>query len=262
MKTKIIVLMLCIAVSGAVQAETRSNGNVTMSSVGDNLLVIMINSSKKIFLYQVSNQGKCALKAVRTWHYDAQFANGLKTECHSGVYPRKTLVDSRANGLEIIKWMKASTYVFDPEFSMQGFGTSGSLSGSGRDISVCFEISRTSGLYVILDMENYALLLYHLNGQGITFRSCRSIFAELQIPYYYPGTAAKNPLVIRHQLLAMKEAIDKQNPAVEFEFQEYDLAVNTDTEKIKNTDENTEDKKDDEEERNKMDKEEKKVSSK
>jgi len=256
MKMKIIACMLCIAVSGAVQADTRSNGDVTMSSIGDNLLVIMINSSKKILLYQVSNQGKCALKGVRTWHYDAQFANGLKTECHSGVYPRKTLVDSRANGLEVIKWMKASSYVFDPKFSMPGFGTNSAGSGSGGDLSVCFDISRTSGLYAILNMENYAILLYHVNAQGITFRSCRSIFAEVQIPYYFPGTTAKNPLVIRNQLLGMKEAIDKQKPKIPFEFKDLEMAGKTDTDKKKDSDDDTDKKKDDTKEEKKEEKKE------
>ena len=162
-------------------------------------------------MYQVNNQGKCALRAVRTWHYDAQIANGLITNYHSGVYPRATLVDSQANPVNLRKWMRKQGYEFNPAYSIKGFGKSSG--GSGGDLTVSFALSGTSGLTVILDTEHFALLVYEVNARGVKFCVCRSILAEIQIPFYFPDKVAKpNPLEIRKKLLDLAKDINKKNP--------------------------------------------------
>jgi len=211
-------LLLIYAVSG-IFAETQSNGSITMTSNGDDILAIMIHESKKILIYQV-NQRNCALKAVRTWHYDAQFAYGIKTDYHSGVYPRETLVDSQANPLRLRIWMTKQGYAFDPNYSVKGLGRSGG-SGLGGDLVVNFELTKTNGLLVILDAENYALLIYQINAREIKFCVCRSILAEIQIPFYYPGRIAEpTPLRVREMLKALEKEINKKNPTIPFVMKE------------------------------------------
>jgi hypothetical protein len=214
MKMLITFLTVCMLICTGIHAETRSNGSVTMSSVGDDMLVILLHGHKKILMYKVNSQGACALKTVRTWHYDCQFANGLKTLYHSGTYPKDSVVDNKANGLKIVEWMVKQKYVFDPEYQAQGLGKTGS--SSGGDLAVHFERSRTSSLMVILDSETYSLLLYEVNGQGVFFRSCRSILAEIQIPFYFPAKMPDNPVMIRNLLKGLEKAINKKKPEIPF----------------------------------------------
>lgn len=218
MKKIVIVCLIAVLSSVSLYGETQTNGSVTLSSVGDDTLVIMLHARKKMLVYQV-NQRVCALKAVRTWHYDAQLAYGIKTGYHSGVYPRETMVDSQANPIRLQKWMKAQGYTFNPNYTVQGLGRGGS--GGGGDVTVSFQLSRANGLVVILDAENYALLVYEVNPREIKFCLCRSILAEVQIPFHYPGRVTKpSPLEVRSVLQKLEKEINKNNPQIPFVIKE------------------------------------------
>lgn len=204
-------------------AETVNNGGVTLFSVNDDLLGIVVHADKKIMLYQINPQN-VALKAIRTWHYDAQYSEMLRTMVEEGCYPKGSRVDATASPNKLVDFFKRAGLKFNPAAKITSLGSGGKSASGGSNPTILLGTSTTQGLLVILDIENVALVVYNVGSQGITFLMCRSLIMDLQIPLFYPAVTSGTPLNVRQELVIMQRKLEKErlpNEAVPFKVTEH-----------------------------------------
>lgn len=225
------IIVLCAALwcgmPALVEAESVSNGTMTMFTVGDNVLTILLHAEKKILVYRVAvTPATIALKSVRTWHYDGQFANTLKTLAADGTYPNRK-IDNNSSPSTIAAWLKLVKVVFNPEFKIPGVNAV--APGVGADLSITFNPSSTEALLVLFDAKNSALLVYRIKEQGVDFLACRSIIADVQIPIFYPAEMQDTPAAIRDDLKKAEEKLPKgkklPQPGVEFVVEDMEYVI-------------------------------------
>jgi hypothetical protein len=206
-----VLIGLGLLLPGLMYGDMADNGKIKLFTVGNNVLTIMLNSEKRMLTYRIAaTPASIALKGVRTWHYDAQMARTLTTLSLDGTYPNKK-IDNDMHPQKVIEWMKKHDYKPSLTPKVGGLGQAAAKGGSsGGTLSVTFEVSRTESLLVLLDAENYALLLYRIKERGIEFLACRSILLDVQIPAVFPAETPNSPLKIRAKLKAIKEDLDKK----------------------------------------------------
>ena len=89
-KVMILAILLGIAAPAFVYAESVTNGGVTMMTVGDSMLCLLMHEDKRILMYKVSaTPATIALKSVRTWDLDdgdAQYLEGVKDNTYDFVH--------------------------------------------------------------------------------------------------------------------------------------------------------------------------------
>jgi hypothetical protein len=187
------------------RAETVTNGGITMFNIGDNLVGLLIHKEKKILMYQITvAPNNIALKSVRTWHYDAQYANTIKTLESDGMYPRN--LDPKNGPLRVLSYFKSrrdQTFTeFKPDYKIPGLADSQGVGGG--DLCLTLESSGNLGVLIILDAKNSALITYRASGQGLEHMGTRTILLDAQIPISYPTTGNKTPLAVRKDLLKVQ----------------------------------------------------------
>ncbi|MFH1708206.1 MAG: hypothetical protein ABIF71_09850 [Planctomycetota bacterium] len=201
--TAFLVCVLCVGIvaPAAMAGETVSNGAVSMFSIGNGILGILLHADKKLLVYEITDR-TLALKGVRTYHYDGQFARTISTLKMEGTYPlRGRLIDTAAAPFALYEDLfKKEEYTFDPKYKVPGLAEKSS--GGGGDLALLIEKSTSEGLLVILDAKNAALLVYVINKQKIQFVTCRSIMMEAQIPLFFPAANDSTvPTALRRDLV-------------------------------------------------------------
>ncbi len=206
-----VLICACILPPLTLRGETVSNGAVTMFNVGEYVVGLLLHQEKKILIYRISTApNNISLKSVRTWHYDVQYANTLKTLLSDGMYP-KTL-DSKNGPMRLHSYFtrkKDEAFDFNPGYQIPGLSGGGTSSGGG-DLSLAVEFSGNQGTLIILDAKHSALVTYRVTEQTLEHMGTRSILLDAQIPIAYPQSGGKNPLYVRKELLALKDALNRK----------------------------------------------------